>query len=68
MSNTQDEKEIERLKGILRDRLCRAPDRINAADVQTVRQYKAACVKAAKAIGKRSAKVSDLQSLINEVS
>lgn len=65
---THDEKEIDRLRGVLRERLRRAPDRINAASVQVVRDYKKAYVAAAKLVDKRAATAGELQAAITQVS
>lgn len=65
---TEEEKQIERLRGVLRERLRRAPDRINAASVQVVREYKKAYVAATKLVGKRGATATELQAAITQVS
>lgn len=65
---THDEQEIERLRGVLRERMRRAPDRINTASVQVVRDYKKAYVAAAKLVGKRGATATELQAAITQVS
>lgn len=64
---THDEKEIERLRNILRDGMRRVPERINGASVQAVRDYKEAYKRATKLIDKRNATPSELQSAINQV-
>ena len=65
---THDEQEVERLRAVLRERMRRAPDRINAASVQVVRDYKKAYVAAAKLVNKRAATASELQAAITQVS
>ena len=65
---THDEKEIERLRDTLRERLRRVPDRINGASVQAVREYKLAYTKAVKVVDKKNASAHELQSMINQVS
>lgn len=65
---TPEEKEIERLRDILRERMRRVPDRIHTASIQAVRDYKSAYTSAKKTIEKRSATLHELQATINQVS
>ena len=64
---THDEKEVERLRGVLRNALRKVPDRINSASVQAVRDYKEAYKRAMKVVDKRNATPSEIQSMINQV-
>jgi hypothetical protein len=64
---THDEQEVERLRTVLRNGMRRAPERINGASVQVVREYKEAYKRAAKLVDKRNATPSELQSAINQV-
>lgn len=64
---SEDVKEIERLRDILRNGMKRVPERINGASVQAVRDYKAAYKKAEKAVDKSKVSSHELQMLINQV-
>lgn len=65
---TQDPKEIERLRASLQERLRKAPDWINGASVQAVRDWKKAYERARKVVDKKSATATELQSAIQSVS
>lgn len=64
---THDEKEVDRLRGILREGLRKVPARISSASVQVVRDYKDAYRRAVKVVDKRNATPSELQNMINQV-
>lgn len=64
----QDEKEIERLRQSLQERLRRAPDWINGASVQAVRDWKKSFQRAQKVVDKKSATATELNSAIQSVS
>ena len=65
---TEEQKQIERLRETLRERMQRVPDRINGASIQAVREYKKAYIAAQKTAKKSSPSLHELQSAINQVS
>lgn len=64
---TEDEREIQHLRDVLRQSLRRAPERINGASIQAVRDYKEAYKRAVKAVDKTKATAHELRMLINQV-
>lgn len=67
-STTHNQQEIDRLRASLQERLARAPEWINGASVQAVREWKKSYDRAKKVIAKKSATASELQSAIQSVS
>lgn len=63
-----DQKDIDRLRGNLEEKLRRVPDWVNGASVQAVRDYKKNYLAAKKLVAKSKATHSELQSAINSVS
>jgi hypothetical protein len=69
MSKTpQDQQEVERLRASLQSKLQRAPEWINGASVQAVREWKKNYDRAKKTAAKKSPTAGELQSAIQSVS
>jgi ABC-type proline/glycine betaine transport system substrate-binding protein len=63
-----EQNDIEVLRKRLRESLAKAPNRLSAASIQTVRDYKKRHAEAAKLLVKRSVTVAELNSAIQLVS
>jgi hypothetical protein len=63
-----EQNDIEVLRKRLRESLAKAPSRLSAASIQTVRDYKKRHAEAAKLLVKRSVTVAELNSAIQLVS
>lgn len=69
MSKTpQDQKEIDRLRAQLEEKLRRPPAWINGASIQSVRDWKDSHKKATRTSLKKSPTATELQAAINSVS
>jgi hypothetical protein len=69
MSKTpQDQKEIDRLRAELAEKLRRPPAWVNGASIQSVRDWKDSHKKATKTSLKKSPTATELQAAINSVS
>lgn len=68
MSKTpQDQKEIDRLRAQLEEKLRRAPDWVGGASIQSVRDWKDSHKKASKTVLKKSPTATELQAAINSI-
>ena len=68
MSKTpQDQKEIDRLRAQLEEKLRRPPEWINGASIQSVRDWKDSYKKATRTSLKKSPTTVELQAAINSI-
>lgn len=68
MTEIEQHNEIERLRAALRERMKRAPDWVNGASVQAVRDYKEKYKNAVKLLDKKTVTANELSAAINSVS
>lgn len=64
---TEEQREIERLRTSLRERLGKVPPWINDASIQAVRDWKESHKKATKLADKKNATANELHAAINSI-